>query len=152
VKILVIEDQVKRFHTVLKRLTDILEETEVKFKTKIIDNPIDAMEYFEKFKEQISLVILDMRIQRDIKSKDNVIKFDRDTGVYLYHKIKRIKKNQPVLFWTVVSKSEIEEEGVNIDDDYYCQKSSDYMTFSQKIDFILGTNCIELLEQMLSEG
>ncbi len=170
-EILVIEDQCKRFQTILDMLADMLEETQSGYSLIRQSNWSKALEIYAERHKEIKLVILDVRMPAVYKDEmertpdgklvprlgidrdEKQFNYGRTTGLEVYRRIKEIDGDQEILFWTVLRIKEIIDEGIPVDDQHYMGKDSDYAAFLESIDKIIGTELFDYYNDiMLDEG
>lgn len=144
--ILIVEDQDKRFYSIIKRLNQFLKALDKNNLLIVKNNYNDALQYFKDNEQKIDLVLLDVRMPN---GEDPLNVDDTNTGIKLYNEIKKVKEKQKVLFWTILKRDELEEKGVSIDENDYIEKTADYIRFFSKIDNKIGTNMSEQLDSML---
>jgi DNA-binding NarL/FixJ family response regulator len=144
--ILIIEDQDKRFYTIIQRLKTYARRSKNGYKIIVKNNYKDSINFYSQNYENIGLVVLDVRMTGNINDEIVGTQNDKAIGIKIYHEIKKKKENQEIIFWTVLSKGQLEEEGIVVDDDKYIVKSSDFFIFFSKIDNCLQSNFAEMFE------
>ena len=147
--ILLIEDQENRFYTIINRLNELLEETNSGYTLKSYKNWKKGLDFFKENLDSIKLVILDVWMPRNEKYEVTDTEKDKTTGLDVYKTMLKEKDDVKVIFWTVLSKSEIEEHGIEVNDSNYVPKISDFSSLFSKIDDILGTKLAEHWEKIL---
>jgi DNA-binding NarL/FixJ family response regulator len=137
-EILLIEDQLTRFRTVIDILKD--EFTINGYKFKEFDRWNKALEYYKTAKDRIALIIIDIRGPKDDNNDHTHAKYDKFTGLNFYKSIIELNQEQPVIFWTILSKNIIESEGYIIDINDHVLKTDNIEILFKKIDRKIGTN------------
>jgi DNA-binding NarL/FixJ family response regulator len=145
--ILIVEDQDKRFYSIINMFKTLIDSNYSDFNIVVKNNWLEAIQYYETNSKNIRLVVLDVRMPKD--ENNGYALEDKNTGIEIYRKIKQINKDQDIIFWTILTKSELEDEGIKLVDDDYILKSSDFRSFFGKIDNKLGTNISQILEDNL---
>jgi DNA-binding NarL/FixJ family response regulator len=150
-KILIVEDQDRRFFTIIDRLRKFCRGLPNPYEIVVHEDWRRGLEYFAENEKDISLVILDVRMPRGGKDDEGGLESEKTTGVYVYNRIMKIKPRQTVLFWTVLSKKELEDEGIPVTDESYVDKDADFAMFFGKVDGLLGTDFSALLDEIFFE-
>lgn len=96
------------------RMEVYVEELELSnYQVELADNIDDALEYFEKRQEEITLLILDIMMPSGKLSKEKGIGRGLRTGIIFYKKIREDNKSLPIIILSNLSKiddQEIEQE------------------------------------------
>lgn len=149
-KILIIEDQERRFRRVTERLKDFLMKTNSGYDLVVKDDWREGVEYYQRDPDQIELVILDMRMPRSVVDETETTMSDKHTGSNVYSIMKNRKQNQKFIFWTVLSQHELMEEGIDANDGNYSDKLNSFTQLFSKIDVLIGTKLTEYIENNYS--
>ncbi|GBF82112.1 response regulator [Aphanothece sacrum] len=127
----------------LERMRVYIEELQLcNYQVELVGNIDDALEYFDKKKEQIELLILDIMMASGQLSREPGINGGLRTGIVFYKKIRENDKNLPIIIFSNLSQindQEIEEEIEN----------NPRSKFLQKIE-TLPYQFVEEVKEMLS--
>lgn len=146
-KILVIEDQERRFRYMITRLGQLLQLTNSGYEIVSFDQWRVGLDYYKIHYEEVALVILDIRMPSDPAVKELNSLFDKYTGIYVHSQMILIKPSQRFLFWTVLSVDELKSEGIAITDCNYANKLAEIGDMCAKIDENIGTKLVQFIER-----